>query len=564
MSFRNLGKVKLPILYIAVTFLISSLFYRYLNSDLWLAFIIASFLFLWVLLKENIEFLIFIFVIFTIGICININFYNMKVNNEESVLIERKYSYGGIGSINSRKIFLKGNLKDFKEGEEVILKGEFKQKIDKETGLIGEYKIKEGKVNNKSIYTRLAKIKEAFKNELEKNIGFRKAALVTSITFGREDSLDSEDEYDMKNFGVIHALSVSGLHVGIVFLIFKKLFREKVSLFITFIYVIMTGIAFSSLRAFIMLFCANLGVMVKKRYNSIGGLSLSAIIIFFIAPYSVFTLGFLLSFGATLGIILFNKELNRKLYKLPKYLREGVSISFSAQIFTIPLLIIFFNELSISSIIGNLILIPIINVILVLGITLILSIKIQFLFDFFSFLILNSIDFLDNIMYGLKELTPSLMYLNESYGYFYITLLIAFYLYRRGVKKGVMLPFAYIIFIMINLYSINPKISYKKEGALLLSYRGDRIVVSNKRSSIEKLKSKTNADKGVNEFKKIDIKDECYLKKEDSDYILYLYGNKYNLNISSKSKNESEYGIINFKDKDVNEIIIIGKNLLYK
>ena len=104
--------------------------------------------------------------------------------------------------------------------------------------------------------------------------------------------LDSEDEYDMKNFGVIHALSVSGLHVGIVFLIFKKLFREKVSLFITFIYVIMTGIAFSSLRAFIMLFCANLGVMVKKRYNSIGGLSLSAIIIFFIAPYSVFTLGF--------------------------------------------------------------------------------------------------------------------------------------------------------------------------------------------------------------------------------------------------------------------------------
>ena len=54
MSFRNLGKVKLPILYIAVTFLISSLFYRYLNSDLWLAFIIASFLFLGVLLKENI------------------------------------------------------------------------------------------------------------------------------------------------------------------------------------------------------------------------------------------------------------------------------------------------------------------------------------------------------------------------------------------------------------------------------------------------------------------------------------------------------------------------------
>lgn len=564
MSFRNLGKVKLPILYIAVTFLISSLFYRYLNSDLWLAFIIASFLFLWVLLKENIEFLIFIFVIFIVGICININFYNIKVNSTEKVLIERKYSYGGIGSINSRKIFLNGNLKDFKEGEEVILKGEFKRNVDKETGIIGEYKIKEGNVNSKSIYTKLSKIKDTFKKKLEENIGFRKASLVTSITFGRDDALDSEDEYDMKNFGVIHALSVSGLHVGIVFLIFKKLFREKVSLFITFIYVIMTGVAFSSLRAFIMLFCANLGVMVKKRYNSLGGLSLSAIIIFFIAPYSVFTLGFLLSFGATLGIILFNKELNRKLYKLPKYLREGVSISLSAQIFTIPLLIIFFNELSISSIIGNLILIPIINAILVLGIILILSIKIQFLFDFFSFLILNSIDFLDNIMYGLKELTPSLMYLNESYGYFYITLLIAFYLYKRGVKKGVMIPLAYIIFIMINLYSINPKIIYKKEGALLLSYRGDRIVVSNKKSNIENLKSKTNADEGINEFRKINIKDECYLKKEDSEYILYLYGNKYNLNISSKSKNESEYGIINFKDKDVNEIIIIGKNLLYK
>ena len=97
-----------------------------------------------------------------------------------------------------------------------------------------------------------------------------------------------------------------------------------------------------------------------------------------------------------------------------------------------------------------------------------------------------------------------------------------------------MLPLIYIIFIVINLYSINPKIIYKKEGALLLSYRGDRILVSNKRSNIENLKSKTNADEGINEFKKINIKDECYLKKEDSDYILYLYGNKYNLNISFK------------------------------
>ncbi|MGL4571228.1 MAG: ComEC/Rec2 family competence protein [Clostridium sp.] len=564
MSFKNIGKVKLAILYIAVTFLTSSLFYRYINSDLWLALIIVSLLFLWVFLKEGIEFSIFLLGIFVIGIIININFYNIKVNNVEKIRIERLYSYGGIGNINSRKVFLKGDLKGFCEGQEIISKGEFEKVLDKETGTIGEFKIESSKIIDKSIFTKLSKIKEDFKRELEKNIGMRKASLVTSIVFGRDSFLDSEDEEDMKKFGIIHALSVSGLHIGVIFLIFKKLFKEKVSLCITFLYVIMTGIAFSSLRAFVMLFCASLGTLVKKRYNPLGGIALSSIIIFFMAPYSIFTIGFLLSFSATLGIILFNKRLNRQLFKLPKLLRETISISLSAQVFTIPILIIFFNELSIGFIIGNLILIPVINLILILGIILIATVKIEYVFDFISFIILNVVDFLDSIMNLLDKFTPSLINLNENYGYFYITLIITYYLYKRGVKKIIVFPLSYILFACISLYSINPKILYRREGALIISYKGDRVVLADKNNKIRSIKDKTKASRGYTEFREINIKDECYLKKESNNYILNLYGDKYYLNMTRENKNKEEYDIINFKDKDVNEIIIIGKKLLFK
>lgn len=564
MRIFEIGKVKLPILYIAITFLISSLYYRYYDKDLWLAIILVSLLFLWVFLKEGIEFLVFIIIIFAIGISINHNFYNLKVSGYEKIKIEKSYSYGGTGKIHGRKVTLKGNLKKCTEGEVISVKGNFNRDIKKGKGIIGEYEIKEYKVDKNNIFTILSNLKKKFKDKLTENIGIRKASLVTSIVFGRDSGLDNEDKEDMSRFGIIHALSVSGLHIGIIFLIFKKILNEKVSLLMTFIYVIMTGIGFSSLRAFIMLLFSNLGFILKRKYNPLGGIAISIIVIFISSPYCIFNIGFLLSFSSTIGILLYSKKIKRKLYKLPEFLLDTISICLAAQIFTLPLLIIYFNEFSIGFIIGNIILIPIINLILMIGVVNIGMIGFKEIFDFLSFILNVLINILDDLVSLLSNFVPETLNITSEYAYFYISLLITYYLYNKGIKKIIVLPISYIVFIAISLYSFNPKIIYIKNGGLLISYKGNRVVVSDENVDIDDLKSKTASLKGYKSFNKINISHNNSLKKHGKDYILNASGTDYYLKMSNGNKKEFKYDIINFKDDEASEIIILGKNLLIK
>ena len=61
----------------------------------------------------------------------------------------------------------------------------------------------------------------------------------------------------------------------------------------------------------LMIVILNLGNVVKRNYNPLAALSLAGIVLLLMKPYYIYNLGFVLSFLATLGIILFNKNLNK-------------------------------------------------------------------------------------------------------------------------------------------------------------------------------------------------------------------------------------------------------------
>ena len=181
-----------------------------------------------------------------------------------------------------------------------------------------------------------------------------------------------------------------------------------------------------------------------------------------------------------------------------------------------------------------------------------------------SFALNILIDILDYLTNMLSNFVPEILNITSEYAYFYISLLITYYLYNKGVKKIIVLPISYIVFIAISLYSFNPKITYIKNEGLLISYKGDRIVVSNEGVDTNKLKDKTSAFRGYGDFNKINISNENSLKKQGKDYILNASGNNYYLNMSNKNKKDLKYDIINFKDNEASEIIILGKYLLIK
>ena len=431
MAIEKIGEVKTPIIYISLTIIISSIVYGLYFKYFLPAAIVAGCFFIFILFSTNKCFTIFIVIIFLIGIGININYYNVNINKNfigEIRVIENK-SYYKIISFKGKRLY----IQDFQGelGEKFIIKGIFTKEVDREKGIIGNIKVNSSKKIKEDFRYKLYELRKKIYFKLEENIGKRKAGLILSLAFGCSDYLDNEDSEDMRGMGVIHAVSVSGLHVALVYGILKKFLNNKIALLGTVIYVLLTGAEFSSLRALIMIMFLSFSFGLRKNYNSLGALAFSALIITLLAPYAPFKLGFQLSFLATLGIIMFSQKLNNKLYKFPKYLREIFSISLSAQVFTIPIMIIAFEEFSIAFIIGNTILVPIFDILIKLGNLLLIVLPFSILFDFISFIIYKVINFLDSIMYYLY-IFPQEIIINKGFALIYVCALIGLY---YGVKK---------------------------------------------------------------------------------------------------------------------------------
>ncbi|MCR6513512.1 ComEC/Rec2 family competence protein [Clostridium sp. LY3-2] len=551
--FKTLNNTKAPIIYIGVSFLFSSILYLFLNVDIFYGFIFSLVFFLFIYLKEGFGFLILISLFVIFGLFINYNFYNFELKPLEIAKIEKIYSYGGISEIRGRKVYLSGDLKDFKPLEKVILKGEFTKNIDIEKGLVGEIKVLSIK-SQKSILNKINDFKIEFVEKLKESIGDREGSLVNSILFGDKSGLDEEDKENMKKYGVVHVISVSGLHIGLIYLIFKKLFKEYIGLLICFFYCVITGFAFSSIRAFIMIFILSLGLKLRKSSNSKAALALSAIIIFLIKPYSIFDLGFILSFLATLSIILFYKPLRKKLYKIGGWLGDTIAISLSAQVLVMPILIFYFNEFSIMFLVGNIILVPLINLILVLGFLGFILFKISVISNIINFILGTTIYLLDYLIEILDKFSLDIIFLNEKYAIFYVSLLISFYFYKRGIKKIIVLPLATILFIGINLYSFYPKIINLKEG-LLVRYKGDSVILLKDKVDYKRAVSVFKPRDIYKEFEKTYIKEDCTLVRNGENFILDLGDREFTL-LLKDLKRESSYDIINFEKEKIREIMI--------
>jgi len=564
LAIEKIGEVKTPIIYISLTIIISSIVYGLYFKYFLPAAIVAGCFFIFILFSTNKCFTIFIVIIFLIGIGININYYNVNINKNfigEIRVIENK-SYYKIISFKGKRLY----IQDFQGelGEKFIIKGIFTKEVDREKGIIGNIKVNSSKKIKEDFRYKLYELRKKIYFKLEENIGKRKAGLILSLAFGCSDYLDNEDSEDMRGMGVIHAVSVSGLHVALVYGILKKFLNNKIALLGTVIYVLLTGAEFSSLRALIMIMFLSFSFGLRKNYNSLGALAFSALIITLLAPYAPFKLGFQLSFLATLGIIMFSQKLNNKLYKFPKYLREIFSISLSAQVFTIPIMIIAFEEFSIAFIIGNTILVPIFDILIKLGNLLLIVLPFSILFDFISFIIYKVINFLDSIMYYLY-IFPQEIIINKGFALIYVCALIGLYYGVKKDKKFILLPIIANFVFMIHIYSPIVRVDYYKEGAILVSYRGDRAVVTNKRNiDIKTLKKVSLTSKGYREGKKIKIKNGIEIFKDDKDFIIKIKEREYTINMSKKKNFKKEYDIIDFKNNNLNGFYILkDKIILY-
>ena len=494
----------------------------------------------------------------------NFNYYNLKIKEEfngEIKILEVK-SYCITGKFKERLINIEGGKNKFKIGDKVRVEGKFEKGLDFEKGIIGTIKINKINDVSDSLRRKLYRLREEVYENLNDNIGERKSALLCSMAFGYSDNIDEADREEMQNFGVIHVISVSGLHVALIYSILKKLFGIRLSLLLTVVYVMLTGAAFSSIRALIMISLLSLAVIVRKTYNPLAAISFSAGIITLFNPYAPFKTGFQLSFLAALGIILFSKYIKRKLYRLPGFLNDTISISLSAQVLTLPIMLIEFGEFSIFFMIGNLILVPIMNLLIYIGNIMLIAVYVPKVFDFLSYIAMKLINFLDDINLYLDLFLKGSIFVNKSVAILYCFILISFFLLRIGKKEAKFLPLAAVIILSITIYSPFLKIDYLGKGSILVSYRGERKIVSNRRNvDMKKLKEQNIAEEGYREAEKISIGKDIKMNLKGKDYLIDIKGKEYLLRLNNRKNENENYDIIDFVNKEADGFYIINDEI---
>ena len=187
------------------------------------------------------------------------------------------------------------------------------------------------------------------------------------------NNYDADFENNIREIGLSHILAVSGLHIGIIYLILskilvilpiKRLFREIIILFFIFLYAYLIGNPASVLRAEIFLFISIFSSLYGKVKDRLNDLFLTIFVILLINPYMIFDVGLYLSAFSVLGII---KILPYFSKKRDGFILKSLKLTFSVMLIILPIILYTFGKFSIITFFSNLVLTPIFVICIVIS-----------------------------------------------------------------------------------------------------------------------------------------------------------------------------------------------------
>lgn len=204
--------------------------------------------------------------------------------------------------------------------------------------------------------------------------------IVSALVLGYRNDLSSEAFDLFSNTGTIHVLSVSGMHVGIIFgvILFllyplPRVARLLLSLVLVWLYAVFAGLAPSVLRASLMISIYVISRLFYLQNNTLQVVSLTAFLLLLASPQFLYEVGFQLSFLAVLGILWVYPLLKRMYYPAPKISRRILDllyISMAAQLFTVPFTLYYFHYFPNFFLLANILVVFPASVIMVLGLLL--------------------------------------------------------------------------------------------------------------------------------------------------------------------------------------------------
>ena len=240
-------------------------------------------------------------------------------------------------------------------------------------------KILKAKYKNNLIYQMQKKIKAIIKEKLPSETG----DLLLAILLGDKKDLSEQIQINFKNSNLSHMLAVSGAHVSYIIIgltyitqnsIMGKRKARVFCIFFLIIFMAITNFTPSVTRACIMAILTLVSKILYKKADIYTNISISALIILLYNPYSLLDLGFKLSFGGTIGIVIFMRFIKKKQEepKLLNYIKQMALVSICANIIIIPIIMNNFNTVSLTFLVSNILASPILAIIVIVGFSIII------------------------------------------------------------------------------------------------------------------------------------------------------------------------------------------------
>lgn len=383
-----------------------------------------------------------------------------------------------------------------------------------------------------------------------RSLGFdnNEYAILSALTLGYQDALSEDIKHAFRTTGTVHVLSVSGLHVGIIYAMISFLlsfikrssryYWLKPILIIIFLwcYAFITGLSPSVVRASAMLtvFCTS--ELLNRRHSSKHSIYIAAFFILLIDPMALFDIGFQLSFVSVIAILYLHPAFSNSLRiknKVSRYIWQLFTLSLVAQLGAFPLCLYYFGTFPTYFFITNLLIVPLVSLITYAFGGIVIAKLLALIFSSYS-----------EILYFIP--VKVLKFLVEV-----MKRLIHFFEQLPGAQiEGVSISFIQLVIILLIIISMVVFLQRRKSRVLIMGLAGVLLLLG--LSLYDRFTLPSNQLVVYNKYNTTELRwnighQQFQTKKENIDEFLHLDIGKNSLLVIAKPIGDNKYSNQKFK-----------------
>jgi len=253
----------------------------------------------------------------------------------------------------------------------------------------------------------------------------QEGSIVVAMSMGEKRNISRDLRADYSSSGAAHVLALSGLHIGIIFFLFKLLFSHRPRYRLTlsrllaeglliaavWCYVYIVQMPPSAVRAATMVTLYELMSLHQRGHVSLNVLGATAFAMLLISPADLYNIGFQLSFAAVTAIVvfypLFCQIVPRPTNRALSWLRSMLCVSLAAQIGVAPLIAYHFGYISTYSVFSSLVVIPCATIIVSMSVFLVVFLCVTVVAETLASLLASVADMMNKFVTWMASLPGS-------------------------------------------------------------------------------------------------------------------------------------------------------------